>query len=585
MIKAEKLTFGFSSTYLFRNISFTLEENCHCALIGSNGTGKTTLMNLLREPDRFVFAGKLELENAGRIGYVSQFAIRDGDQSVSVYDYLRQDFLELEQAINDVCEEMGTTDDMDAVMEHYQALLDESSAMDADNYEINIRKQLKLAELEDKAELELEKLSGGELKLVQVIRQMLRRPGLLIMDEPDVFLDFENLNGLRDLINSYKGTLLVVTHSRYLLAHCFDRIWHLENGDLQEFNGSFTEYSCSRLQKKIDLKLASLADEAEIQRITELIEKIREDASEVIDPRLGRTLKSKVSYLKHLEGWKIKAPFVEIRQPQIQLPEVEAPEEPQELLCLEDYSLSFEETLLEGVSFAVHTGEKVALVGANGTGKTSMLREIWKNQHPAIHFSEDASPAFFSQLHAEILKERNTIYEEFYDAGFGTPAQVEEHLVKYCFDPDSLNRKVGHLSGGEKNLLQLAKLAAGSSNLLLLDEPSSHLDTFAQIALEDAIAAYKGAVLMVSHDFYTIVNCADSILLVEDGGIRPVSARAFRKMIYKKHFSKEYLELELQKKDYETRIQRCLESGDCVEAQKLWDKLAVIVEHMVGSSR
>ena len=153
-------------------------------------------------------------------------------------------------------------------------------------------------------------------------------------------------------------------------------------------------------------------------------------------------------------------------------------------------------------------------------------------------------------------------------------------MQKYCFAPDSLYRRVGQLSGGEKNLLQLAKLSAGSANLLLLDEPSSHLDTFAQMALEEAIAAYRGAVLMVSHDFYTIVNCADTILLVEDGTIRPMSARAFRKMIYKKHFSKDYLELEGQKKDLETRIQRSLEEGDCAEAQLLCDKLSAVVARM-----
>ena len=580
MIYAEKLTFGFGSTPLFQDISFTLEENCHCALIGSNGTGKTTLMNLIRQPEGFLYDGKLRLEGAGRIGYVSQFAIREGDQSVTVYDYLRRDFAELEEAIGNACMEMEDCDDLDAVMERYQKLLDESDAIDADNHEVNIRRQLKLAELDGKEELALEALSGGELKLVQVIRQMLRRPGLLIMDEPDVFLDFENLNGLRDLINAYQGTLLVVTHSRYLLAHCFDRIWHLENGDLQEFEGSFNAYSYSRLQKKIDLKLQSIADEEEVQRLNEMVDRLREIAEEKVDPQRGRALRSKVSYLNRLLSRQIKAPFVEIRQPDIHLPEVEETEEAAELLRLENYSLAFEEKLLEHVSFAVHAGEKVALVGANGTGKTSMLREVWKNQNPAISFSEAASPAFFSQLHAEILKEQNTIYEELFEIGFETHQQVEDYLQKYCFDPDSLGRKVGHLSGGEKNLLQLAKLAAGNANLLLLDEPSSHLDTFAQIALEDAIAAYKGAVLMVSHDFYTIVNCADTILFVENGGIRPVSARAFRKMIYKKHFSKDYLELELQKKDFETRIQRLLESGDCAEAQRLCDKLAEIVAQM-----
>ena len=580
MINAEKLTFGFSSIPLFQNISFHLEENCHCAMIGSNGTGKTTLMNLIRDPGSYIFDGKLNLDGAGRIGYVSQFAIREGDQSVTVYDYLCQDFLALENAIGDVCLQMESGEDMDALMERYQNLLDESDAIDADNYEINIRRQLKLAELEQKESLELECLSGGELKLVQIIRQMLRRPGLLIMDEPDVFLDFENLNGLRDLINAYKGTLLVVTHSRYLLAHCFDRIWHLENGDLQEFEGSFTEYSHARLQKKIDLKLASMADEEEIQRISKLVDDLRELATEVSESQHGRTLKGKVSYLNRLMSRQIKAPFVEIRQPEILLPEVEPTQEPVELLRLDNYSLSFDKALLEAVSFAVHSGEKVALVGANGTGKTSMLREIWQNRNPAIHFSEAASPAFFSQLHAEILHEQNTICQELLAVGFDNESQVEDYLSKYCFDPDTLGRKVGNLSGGEKNLLQLAKLAAGNANLLLLDEPSSHLDTFAQIALEDAIAAYRGAVLMVSHDFYTIVNCADTILLVENGSIRPMSARAFRKMIYKKHFSKDYLELELQKKDLETRIARNLESGDCAEAQHLCDKLAAIVEQM-----
>ena len=580
MIKAEKLTFGFSGTPLFENITFTLEENAHCALIGSNGTGKTTLMNLIREPDQYIYEGKLLSDGIGRIGHVSQFALREGDQSVTVYDYLCQDFLALEQTISDVCLQMESAEDMDALMERYQNLLDEKDAMDGDNYEVNIRKQLKLAELEDKESLELEKLSGGELKLVQVIRQMLRRPGLLIMDEPDVFLDFENLNSLRDLINGYQGTLLVVTHSRYLLSHCFDRIWHLENGDLQEFEGNFREYSYFRLQKKIELQLAALADEEEIRRVSQLVERLRDEASEITDPQKGRTLKGKVSHLNRLLSRQIKAPFVEIRQPDIRLPETDTPEEPVELLRLSDYSLSFADTLLEQVSFAVHSGEKVALVGANGTGKTSMLREIWQNEHPSIRFSETASPAFFSQLHAEILNEQNTIYEELLAIGFETHEQIEAHLEKYCFQPDSLGRKVGHLSGGEKNLLQLAKLAAGHANLLLLDEPSSHLDTFAQIALENAIAAYQGAVLMVSHDFYTIVNCADTILFVEDGSVRTMSARAFRKMIYKKHFSKDYLELELQKKDLEARISRCLEAGDCAEAQRLCDKLAVIIAQM-----
>ena len=135
MINAEKLTFGFNDSLLFQDISFTLEENCHCALIGSNGSGKTTLTNLIQDPANYIFEGKLNTDGAGRIGYVSQFAVRDGDQSVTVYDYLCQDFLALEHTINEVCLQMESAEDLDTVMEHYQGLLDESAAIDADNCE------------------------------------------------------------------------------------------------------------------------------------------------------------------------------------------------------------------------------------------------------------------------------------------------------------------------------------------------------------------------------------------------------------------------------------------------------------------
>ena len=142
MITAEKLTFGFSSTPLFQNISFHLEENRHCALIGSNGTGKTTRMNLIREPENYVFDGKLQLDGAGRMGYVGQFSVREGDQQVTVFDYLSEDFLRLQGDIADVCAQMETAEDLDTLMDRYQALLEESDAIDADNCELNIRRQL-----------------------------------------------------------------------------------------------------------------------------------------------------------------------------------------------------------------------------------------------------------------------------------------------------------------------------------------------------------------------------------------------------------------------------------------------------------
>lgn len=311
-----------------------------------------------------------------------------------------------------------------------------------------------------------------------------------------------------------------------------------------------------------------------------MVERIRDMASEIVDPSLGRMLKGKVAYMERWQKMQIKQPFVEIQSPEIRTPAVVPTEEDAVLLSVENYGLSFDEKLLENVSFQLKGGQKIAIVGPNGTGKTSFLREIRENRNPAIRYGEQAQVGFFSQLQEEALNTAHTIREEFLDAGLETGETVEEYLSRYCFAPDGLGRKIENLSGGEKNLLQLEKLALQEKNLLLLDEPSSHLDTFAQIALEQAIAGYEGAILMVSHDFYTVANCMDSVLFVENGTIRPMSIRAFRKMIYKHHFDKEYLELETRKKDLETRIARFLEVHDTASARKLLDSMAPIVEAM-----
>ena len=580
MLKAEKLSYGFPQKDLYDRIFFTLEEGRHCAVIGSNGSGKTTLAELICNPERFHFDGSLTREEVGRIGYVTQFAVRDKNQAVTVTDYLMEDFEAVRHELDAVCTAMETAEELDDLMERYQQLMDELEAIDADSCEQNIRRQLQLAELGDKAGLELSLLSGGEYKLVQIIRQMLRRPGLLIMDEPDVFLDFENLTGLRDLINAYRGTMLVVTHSRYLLSHCFDCLWHLENGDLQEFDGSFNAYQFKLLEKKIQLQDKSEKYAGELRRAEEMVERIRDAASEIVDPSLGRMLKGKVTYMERWQKMQIRQPFVEIQSPEIRLPET-VPTEPDTcLLEIENYGLCFDEKLLENVSFRVMAGQKIAIVGPNGTGKTSFLREIRRNDNPAIRYGADAAAGFFSQLQEEALDETHTIREEFSRAGLEDAEALERHLARYCFRPDGLNRTIGKLSGGEKNLLQLAKLELQPKNLLLLDEPSSHLDTFAQIALEQAIARYEGAIVMVSHDFYTVANCMDSVLFVENGTVRPMSIRAFRKMIYKHHFDREYLELEARKKDLETRIARLLEAHDTAGAGKLLEQLAPVTEAM-----
>ena len=258
MIRVEKLSYGFPAKDLYKDISFEIEMGQHAALIGSNGCGKSTLIDMIIDTEKYLYDGKIIKDESCRIGYASQFSVRDKAQECTVFEYLSERFLKNQADIAAVCEEMATAEDMEEVFARYQALLDLNEAMDGDNYESNIKKQLYIAGMTDLENTELSKISGGEYKLLQIMREMLLAPNLLVLDEPDVFLDFANLNGLCQLINSYKGTLLVVTHNRYLLNHCFDKILHLENCDLQEYLGSYTEYRCSILQEKLRLKIQNI---------------------------------------------------------------------------------------------------------------------------------------------------------------------------------------------------------------------------------------------------------------------------------------------------------------------------------------
>ena len=579
MIKFEKLSYSFPQRDLYNNVSFTLEEGQHCAFIGASGSGKSTLIDIIIDPEKYLFDGKLEMEPNLKIGYVSQFTQRDKANDITVFEYIAEEFIKLENEIATLCAEMGTTDDIETVLEKYQEVLDAFDAIDGDNYENNINKKLNIADFGNHRDRMISELSGGEFKLIQVIKEMLNNPDLMIMDEPDVFLDFENLNALKNLINSHKKTILVITHNRYLLNHCFNKIIHLENTELQEFDGRYIDYNFSLLQTKIELQEMAMADEEEIARNEALIEVLREKATYNADASRGRALKARVKIQERLEANRIKHPFVDIKQPYINL---ETNNEIEETIALKtsDFGISFDETLLENVNFEIKSTDKVAIVGTNGVGKTTLLRQIFKNNNQSIKIDENIKLAYLSQMQSEVVNESNTILQEFYDVGFETYGEIRRYLGRYGFDSDILTQKIDSLSGGEKNILQLAKVSASKANMLLMDEPTSHLDIYSQMALEKAIQNYKGAILMVSHDYHFIVNCADYVLLIEDKTVRKVSMRKFRKMIYANHFDKDYLQIEEKKKSLEMQIAYALKDTDFERARTLSEKLEEIIKSL-----
>lgn len=577
MIKFDNLSYSFPQKDLYHNISFTLEDGQHCAFIGTSGSGKSTLIHILMDPDKYMFDGKLEISPNCRIGYVSQFYERDDAEDLTVAQYIGAEFTKLQNEITSICTEMETSSDIDNLLEKYQQALDAFQAIDGDNFETNMNKQLGLADLGKLENLPVSQLSGGEFKLVQVIKEMLTQPNLIIMDEPDVFLDFENLNSLKNLINSHKGTMLVITHNRYLLNHCFNKIIHLENKLLQEFDGRYIDYNFTLLQKKIELQELAVADTEEIQRNQLIINNLRSLATTHTEAARGKSLKARKKIQERLIARRIQAPFVEIKQPDIHFTIANNLEDAI-VLTVKDYSAAFDEILLNDVNFEIKSTDKVALIGPNGTGKTTLLRDIYKNSKDSIEINETIQTAFLSQLQGEMLDESETVLDYFFDLGFKTYDEISSYLSNYTFDESVLHQKIGALSGGEKNILQLAKISAGKADLLLLDEPTSHLDTYSQIALEQAIANYKGAVLMISHDFYTIVNCADYVLIIDDKTIRKMSMRKFRQMIYARHFDKDYLELEQKKKAVETKIELALKNTDFELAKGLSEELEAIIE-------
>ncbi|MDG0795112.1 ATP-binding cassette domain-containing protein [Cohnella ginsengisoli] len=577
MIKVDKLSFSFPQKELYQNISFTLQEGQHCAFIGTSGNGKSTLIDMLTDPEKYMFEGLLEIDPTCKMGLVSQFSQIDQTKETTVFEYLGEEFNKIQNEITAICMEMESSSDMDSLLEKYQLALDALDSIGGDDFESSINKKLNLANLMNLKDHRVSDLSGGEFKLIQVMKEMLRRPDVLIMDEPDVFLDFDNLNALKNLINAHKGTLLVVTHNRYLLNHCFDKILHLENTEIQEFDGRYMDYNFSLLQTKVELQELAVAEAEESERNEKVIQNLRVIATYNSEASRGRALKARVRFQERLEARRIKAPFVELKQPAIRF-DLDHELEDRTVIQVSNYRVAFDELLLEQVNFEIKSTDKVAIIGANGTGKTTLLRDIFKNNHDSIEINADVKAAYLSQNQGEVLTDSNTILEEFIEAGFKTYDEIRSYLSNYGFEGEIVNQKIASLSGGEKNLLQIAKVAASKANVLLLDEPTSHLDTYTQVALEKAIEGYKGAILMISHDFYSVVNGMDYVLIVEDKTIRKMSMRKFKQMIYASHFDRDYLENEEKKKSVEMKIESALKDTDFELAKGWVDELEELIK-------
>ncbi len=582
MILVENLSFSYPKKDLYDNISFNIEKGEHCALIGTSGSGKTTLIDIITGKNKYLYDGKVTLSEECKIGFTSQFYKHEAFD-ITVFDYIAQPFLEAQKNIDDICDKMADCEDLDTVMLEYQNALDEFDAIGGANYESLILKKLNLSNLKDHKDLSISLLSGGEFKLVQLIKEMISNQDLLIMDEPCAFLDFENLASLKNLINGHKGTLLVITHNRYLLNQCFNKILHLENTQIQEFLGKYDEYNLSLLEKKIDVQEIAVEDAIEIERNAKLIENLREIATSNAEAVHGKALKARVRFQKRLEARQTKEPFIYLNTPDYYFIANEIPKEenPSPIIKIDNFSLSYDEkNLLNNINLEVFYGDKIAIIGENGTGKTSLLRKIANINDASISVKDGLRISYLSQLQNETLNDNNTIYDEFFDAGFKTYEEIENHLAPFNFEKENLTSLISSLSGGEKNTLQMAKIAKFSTDILILDEPSSHLDIYSQVALEKAIKEFEGTVIMVSHDFYFIANCMDYILMIENKAIRKMSNRKFRQMIYSKHFDKDYLLIQEKYTQTINNLESAIYNKNFILARNLHEEASRLVKNL-----
>ena len=505
MLKIQGLHKKYGNYHALDGLDMELKDGALFGFVGPNGAGKTTTiksMTGLLKPDR----GTVELDGKDMLADTMGLRMRIGyvPDHFGLYDNLK----------------------VSEYMEFFAACY-HLEGFEARKRARSLLEQVGLGERMDAF---VDGLSRGMQQRLCLARALIHDPELLIMDEPDVFLDFENIIGLSKLINNYEGTIIAISHNRLLLSQCFNKILHLENMELQEFPGTFAEYNQAMLETKVQMAEQATKDAEWIAVQEKLIEKIRAEATYIDNPAKGRQLKARVSYLERLQARQCKNPFIENHGYDFTFPEVERPEDfdPENapvVISVKDYALSFDRELLKNVSFDIKAGEKVAIVGANGTGKSSMLKDIYESMKSDV--------------------DRIGYYTQIFDD-----------------DPEQL-------SGGERNIKQLRALCESDAEILFLDEPSSHLDTYAQIALEKAIKEYKGTVLMVTHDFYTVANCADRILLLENGTVREQSGRAYRKSIYKKYFESDIFEAERIRVEREVKINALLRDGKWKEAKNV----------------
>ena len=512
LISCENMSFGFQGDTLLERVTFSLGETDRVGLIGGNGEGKTTLIRLILG-ELEAESGEIFRKNGIKIGYLAQNGGYDSEKAVfeEMQSIFESDMRDL-AALGDVEREISKTDENSqayrSLSAKYEALNKRIAARDSYHFDVRIKTVLNGMGFSDFYDRKISTMSGGEKTRLKLCRLLLEEPELLILDEPTNHLDMKTLFWLEEYLSSFKGAILTVSHDRYFLDKIVSQIYELENKKLSVFKGNYTKYKTLKAEKVLFLQKEYEKQQAE-----------RAHMQDYVDRNLVRasTTKMAQSRRKALEKMElIEKPVLPPPPPRFSFT---FPEKSYEnVLEVNGFTLKVgEKTLCKNVELKLTRGDKCALLGDNGTGKSTLLKKLAENKDPAIKFGRFVRLACYDQEHANLDPENEVLYELWGRHVSWDQTRVRSILASAGLVAEDMEKKIRMLSGGERAKLALAVFECEQGNVLFLDEPTNHLDLPARESLEEALKAFDGTLLFVSHDRYFIRALAGKIFELEGG--------------------------------------------------------------------
>ena len=510
LIECSNITKTFQGIPLLKDITFKIDDHDKIAVIGVNGAGKTTILNILTGQESYD-SGDLFKSKELTIGYLKQQ--HDLDMNKTIYDCTLDVFQPLIQIENRMRElELKMSEDYsDIVMNEYDDLSHRFQQQDGFSYPSKIVGVLKgMGFLEEEFQQKVYELSGGQKTRLALAKLLLEEPKLLVLDEPTNHLDSEAIRFLESYLKSYKNALIIVSHDRYFIDTISNKIIEIENGKSHIYQCDYETYSIQkRTQRAIDLK-HYINQQKEIKKIQDSID----------------TLKSfnREKSIKRAESKEKQLAKIELFDKPENLPSAitvqfhPAIESGYDVLKVSDLTMKYDDIVFKHCSFDIKKGDRVAIIGENGIGKTTLFKAIVGKlpiHHGKIRFGAHVEMAYYDQEH-ESLDQTKTIFKEISDAfPKMTNHEIRSTLAMFNFRGDDVFKDIAVLSGGEKGRVVLTEVLLKQANLLILDEPTNHLDISSKEVLEDALNSFEGTILFISHDRYFVNKVATRVIEIQ----------------------------------------------------------------------